>query len=156
MQNPKCEMRPLFHSFGGFLNDVKPNLVSELPVISMPEPSWGVHPAAGCPGATGLCSPSQASSSPAVAFSEKLMDRFSPTGSFSFSLESHSPAQNEWPEDITEPLFLPGSGPAQAPDHRGPGPHNGLQAGLPSRPSHPALPLPSSHRNHIPFSRRPT
>ena len=43
MQNPKCERRPLFHSFGGFLNDVKPNLVSDLPVVSMTEPSWGVH-----------------------------------------------------------------------------------------------------------------
>lgn len=98
--------------------------MQELPVQSAcPAPS------AGWPGPTGLCSLSQANSSTSVTFFKKLMDRSSPTHSFYFGLESHLPAQNEWPEDITEPLSLPGSGPAQPPQTAGAqGPTRGLQA----------------------------
>ena len=124
--------------------------MQELPVQSAcPAPS------AGWPGPTGLCSLSQANSSTSVTFFKKLMDRSSPTHSFYFSLESHSPAQNEWPEDITEPLSLPGSGPAQPPQTTGAqGPTRSFKPSppLPAPPT-PILPLPSSRRNHISFSK---
>lgn len=120
-------------------------------------PVWSACPApsARWPGPTGICSLSQANSSTSVTFLKKLMDRSSPTHSFYFSLESHSPAQNEWPEDITEPLFLPGSGPAQPPQTTGAqGPTMGFKPSPPLQaPPTPIHPLPSSCRNHISFSK---
>ena len=129
VQKPKSETRHVFHSLGGFLNDLEPNLVSDPPVIPLVWQERG-HARASCavrlsspicqmPGPTEVCSLSQANSSTSVTFLKKLTDTSSPTHSFYFSLETHSPAQNEWPEDITEPLFLPGSGPAQPPQTAG-------------------------------------
>ena len=71
------------------------------------------------------------------------MHRSSPTHSFYFRLDS--PAQNEWPEDITEPLFLPGSGPAQPPQTAG---AQGPTMGFKPSPPHP-------HTSSVHFLLRP-
>ena len=79
---------------------------------------------------------------------------------FFLGLQSHSPAHNEWPEDITEPLSLQGQGQHSPQTAGAQGPtkgfglsHTPLLYSSPPRP--PTYPL-QSYRNHITFSKLPT